>query len=292
MLREFQLCLCTTCGTAFTWPRLNVQEIEKYYLHSYYGPENVKFITPMEKMVEWITYNRAKWISRQIPPQSRILEIGCGRGLLLSALQQMGHACIGLERSQLAATRAREIPGLQVFTQPIPECGFEDDSFDLIILWHVLEHLHDPAGILRQVYRTLKPGGKLIFEVPNLESLQSLLTGKCWFHLDVEHHLFHFSRRGLESLCTTVGFRPQLDGTFSIEQGPFGALQSVLNVILPYPETLYKILKKETPFSLWQKGIQLGGAIIVLAPSLLELALETLLGRGSVLRIIAIKPSK
>jgi SAM-dependent methyltransferase len=286
----FDLHHCQSCGTAFTWPRLQPEELEQYYRRSYYGPENVKFISPLEKIVEFVTNRRAAWISQQVPPRSRILEIGCGRGLLLKALNKLEHESLGIERSELAATRAREIPGVTVFTTPVEECGFSDDSLDLVILWHVLEHLHDPRNVLRQIFRVLKPGGRLIIEVPNLASLQSVLTGKNWFHLDVERHLFHFTPSGLEELLHSAGFSSRRGGTFSWEQCPFGVLQSLLNCWVQPPETLYKYLKREREGTWRHKWLHfmLGG--ILFFPSLFFSCLEAAFQRGGILRVVAEKP--
>jgi SAM-dependent methyltransferase len=229
IIPEFQLVRCTRCGSAYTWPRLSPDEIEKYYLQSYYGPENVKFISPLEVVIQAVTSKRADWLSHLIPSQGRVLEVGCGRGLLLSALHQRGYDCYGIERSELAATRAKETAGLRIFTAPLSGCDFADSSFDLAILWHVLEHLHDPVGDLEILNRLLKPGGSLVLEVPNFSSLQSHLTGHLWFHLDVERHLYHFSPEGLLELLKGHGFEAAIHGTYSWEQCPYGALQSLLN---------------------------------------------------------------
>ena len=104
-LNSEQLCLrrCLQCGTGWTYPIPSVAELENQYSQSYYGPENVKFISIMEDIVEWITARRAKWINQQIERHSRVLEIGCGRGLLLSSLSQRGHECHEQEQSRLFA---------------------------------------------------------------------------------------------------------------------------------------------------------------------------------------------
>ena len=93
-----------------------------------------------------------------------------------------------------------------VYTQPLEECHFAEQYFDAVILWHVLEHLDHPQTTLALISRVLKPGGLLYLEVPNLTSLQSCTTGKNWFHLDLEHHLYHFSPDGLHRLLLVEWF--------------------------------------------------------------------------------------
>jgi SAM-dependent methyltransferase len=290
IIPEFQLIHCGKCHCAFTWPQLPATALEKYYLKSYYGPENVKFISPLERVVEGVTSRRADWLDQMIPAGSQILEIGCGRGLLLSALQQRGHRCVGIERSDLAANRAKEIPGLLIHTAPMAECRLPEGSFDLVILWHVLEHLHDPAQTVALIHRLLRPGGQLILEVPNLAALQSRISGRFWFHLDVERHLYHFTPKGLSCLLGNLFPQVQIDGTYSWEQSPFGALQSLLNLVLTPPEALYKILKREVSCSLLTKTSHIGLAALFFIPALFFAVVEAMLRQGAVLRAIARKP--
>jgi 2-polyprenyl-3-methyl-5-hydroxy-6-metoxy-1,4-benzoquinol methylase len=115
--------------------------------------------------------------------------------LLLIQLAQLGHECHGSERSELAAQRARKTVGLRIYTTPLAQSGLEPHSFDLVILWHVLEHLEEPEQYLSLINHMLRPGGLLLLEVPNYSSLQSQFSGKHWFHLDLDRHLYHFSKR-------------------------------------------------------------------------------------------------
>lgn len=287
--QKVQLAQCHDCGTGYTCPRPGPSELESHYSETYYGPENVKFTPTIERIVAWVTRRRAEAIHRAIPPQSRVLEIGCGRGLLLGALARLGHECFGTERSELAARRASQNQAIHVYTKPLGECGFQKHQFDLVILWHVLEHLEDPDGTLRGVYDLMKPGGLLLIEVPNYTSLQSRVSGEHWFHLDVAHHLQHFSRQGLLRFLQTSGFQILKVTTFNIEQGPYGALQSLLNLLGLPREQLYRILKREdSPASPARLANYALGAALLL-PALLFSLLETLLGRGAVLRVSARK---
>jgi SAM-dependent methyltransferase len=280
---------CQECGIAYTHPRPEGKELDESYSQSYYGPENTKFVPLIEKWVAWMNSRRAQWIDRKIAPHSRILEIGCGRGLLLNALSHLGHECHGTERSDLAAVRARKNVGIRVYTQPLEECPLKENSFDAVILWHVLEHLESPKTILKHLFKLTKPQGLLIIEVPNLSSLQSRFAGKHWFHLDIERHVYHFTPNGLHKLLESAGFQGLKRSTFSLEQCPFGALQSFLNFLGFPAEGLYKLLKKEVhlPFSKSLLYFSLAGLTVL--PSTLFALVESLLGRGGVLTVTASK---
>ena len=284
---SYSLRTCMVCGTSETFPRPDPVTLEAQYSETYYGPDNVKFVAAVEAFVSWITRKRAARVHALMGNQGRILEIGCGRGLLLHRLAQLGHECYGIERSALAARRAAGTAGLKVYTQPLEECDFPEKHFDAVIVWHVLEHLDHPQATLALISRVLKPGGLLYLEVPNLSSLQSRLTGRNWFHLDLEHHLYHFSRLGLLQLLRSAGLRIEKATTFSMEQGPYGVLQSCLNAIGGTRDRLYQILKREIAPGLGVKLWEFFLAGTLAGPSLLFALCEAALKRGGVLRVVA-----
>ena len=285
----FHIKRCQECGTAFTFPKRSSREMDASYSESYYGPDNVKFVTLLENIVGWMTQQRARWIHKQIKPHSRILEIGCGRGLLLGALAQRGHECYGTERSVLAAKRAKSSNGVKVYTLPLDQLSLEKGTFDLVILWHVLEHLERPEQTLEQVFQLLGTDGVLVLEVPNLSSLQARWSGKYWLHLDIERHLFHFTADGLRRLLRSAGFIVIRKGTFSWEQCPFGALQSFLNCLSFAPDTFYKLLKRELAMPVPLLMLHYFLAMIFVWPAAVFAWLESLIGNGGVLRVTARK---
>ena len=278
---------CAGCGTSETSPKPDPAALEAQYSAAYYGPDHVKFVPAVEALVAWITRKRAAGVHALMGGPGRILEIGCGRGLLLDELAQLGHECHGIERSALAARRAAQTEGLRVYTQPLEECHFAERYFDAVIVWHVLEHLDHPQTTLALISHVLKPGGLLYLEVPNLSSLQSYSTGKNWFHLDLEHHLYHFSPVGLQRLLRLSGFRVERTTTLSLEQGPYGVLQSWLNAIEGGRGKLYRILKREISPGLGVKLREFVLAGTLALPSLLFALIEAAIGRGGVLRVVA-----
>jgi len=278
---------CVSCATSETLPKPDPTTLEAQYSETYYGPDNVKFVPAVEGLVAWITRKRAARVHALMRGRGRILEIGCGRGLLLQKLSRLGYECHGIERSALAARRAAKTEGLRVYTQPLEDCHFAARYFDAVIVWHVLEHLDFPRATLAQISRVLKPGGLLYLEVPNVSSLQSCSTGKNWFHLDLEHHLYHFSTNGLHRLLLSTGFQVEKTTTLSMEQGPYGVLQSWLNAMAGEQGKLYRILKREISPRLGVKLGQFAVAGTLALPSLLFALIEAAIGRGGVLRVVA-----
>jgi SAM-dependent methyltransferase len=135
------------------------------------------------------------------------LEIGCGDGHLLAALQALGWRVLGIERSADAAMEAQR-RGVGACVADPTNLGLPAASSDLVIFWHVLEHLDDPHGALREARRLLRDGGRLVVAAPNLASWQARLLGSRWYHLDVPRHLFHFTPQTLERLLLETGFQP------------------------------------------------------------------------------------
>ena len=161
----------------------------------------------------------------------------------------------------------------------------------MVVMWHVLEHVRDPKKNIETAARILKPGGRLVVAVPNFASLQARLGRGRWFHLDVPRHLFHFTPETLRGLLTRAKFSQVRTSFLSIEQNPFGLLQTSLNLLFGRPNRLYKALKRGT-----QAGLSLGhllfwrGVYWALMPlAVLLSTVESLLGRGGTFYVISEK---
>jgi len=97
--------------------------------------------------------------------------------------------------------------GLDVATGAFEDVGYPDRFLDVITMYHVLEHLHNPREALSKAYQLLKSGGLLVVAVPNLDSLQARIFRQRWYHLDAPRHLYHFTPRTLEMLLHEAGFK-------------------------------------------------------------------------------------
>jgi SAM-dependent methyltransferase len=144
--------------------------------------------------------------------------------------------------SKEAATHARGL-GLPVLTGTLERVAFPDDEFDLVIMWHVLEHIHTPGAMLREVSRILKPGGTLLVAVPNFDSLEAGFSGPGWFHLDVPRHLTHFTPRTLRSVLDQAGLQVFDVNFFSTEYDFFSFVQSTQNRLGLPQNLLYNLLR-------------------------------------------------
>lgn len=228
--REFSLLQCQQCGLTVTDPHPSIDDFKYYYPPSYYGENGVRFHPILEFIVQQFRRHLAKRISVKFPSGGRILEIGSGRGTLLAVMEEMGWEAIGTEYSDTLAKVVQNKFGIHVFPTPkLQDCKFPNQHFDVIVCYHVLEHLPNPIDTVNEIRRILHPSGLLIIAVPNFGGTVAKLSKEHWFANDVPRHLFHFTPDTLTAILEKSGFSISYKSTLSLEQDIFGFVQSVLN---------------------------------------------------------------
>lgn len=136
-----------------------------------------------------------------------LLDIGCATGLFLQGMRGQGNWQVyGVEINPDVAAAARALHGLEVFAGTLEEARYPDKMFDVVTMWDVLEHLHDPAATLREIHRILKDDGMILVRVPNLASWDAKPFGRYWAGLDSPRHLYVFSPTTLAQLLCQNGF--------------------------------------------------------------------------------------
>lgn len=250
---------CTVCGLGFIDPLPTLDEVRGFYPDEYYGNTEGKFSAWIEWLVRVIAARRAWFLIRQVSGTERILDVGCGRGTLLSAFANRGFEVHGFELSEVAAA----IPDKRAevrFGGELSEARYPPDHFDLIVMWHVLEHLRHPDQTIQEIHRILKPGGTLVVAVPNFSSCQARWAKENWFHLDLPRHLYHFPLTGLRKLVEDRGFAYRSGHHFSLRQNPFGWVQSAMNRFSHLPRNgIYSLLLRSSrlQFSLLTRAMLL-----------------------------------
>lgn len=208
----FAVVQCQDCGLCYTNPRPSVQSIGQFY-PSVYRPHR----TPSARrrgatLKRWLRGWRKPRKERQHLPKHgkcRLLDFGCGGGSFLERMSQQGWQTMGVDVSEQAVQRIREELGLEAVVGTLPHPDLEPCSFDVITMWHSLEHVHQPLQVLREARRLLAPGGKLIVAVPNIDSVPFRWFGSAWFALDLPRHLTHFAPWTLHLMLEQAGFRVQ-----------------------------------------------------------------------------------
>ncbi len=135
----------------------------------------------------------------------RLLDVGAGTGAFASIMQRGGWEVTGLEPDDTARQNAIQKYGLD-FQLPEALYGLEPQRFDVVTMWHVLEHVHELHAYLQHCERILKTTGTLLIAVPNYTSLDAGIYREYWAAYDVPRHLYHFSPESMQNLLQQHGF--------------------------------------------------------------------------------------
>jgi SAM-dependent methyltransferase len=166
-----------------------------------------------------------------VPPRSMtpgdLLDVGSGDGDFMFRARPHGWRVRGIEVNEAAVQSARDA-GLEVHHGDLASAGFAPGSFDLVRLWHVLEHVPDPIGLLRQIAPLLRPEGVLIIGVPDFGSPVRRLSGARWSGLQPGFHLSHFDRHTLRRVVERAGFQ-----VLSLRHRSVGTAYSTLGEVSP-----------------------------------------------------------
>jgi SAM-dependent methyltransferase len=238
----FELWRCKRCGTAVT-AGAAVPELHDSGAYSPGVPRLHAWAMPALRAFD---ARRLALLASAVPRGARMLDAGAGRGRFVAAARAAGYDAFGIEPSLRGASAAAAI-GARVERASIGEAEVEAGSLDAVTLWHVLEHLDDPAAALARIAGWLAPGGALLVGVPNLASLQARVGGDRWYHLDVPRHRVHFTAAGLDALLRASGFEPVRTSHVLLEHNPFGMWQSFVSRFTAHPSYLYNLLKRNAP---------------------------------------------
>lgn len=288
LARRYPLVVCNRCGLVFQRERPTDEQLDLAQSDAYGQPQR-RFAAAAELAVRGFRMARVRLASRLLPPGGRVLDVGCGRGLFLALMRRRGFAVRGTELSE--ATAANADPSLPIDVGDLVPGRHAPASFELVSIWHVLEHLRDPAETLRAAHEALVPGGRLLLALPNFASWEARLGGEGWFHLDLPRHLFQFTPETLVRLLRETGFKVERLSTGQWEMDPFSWLQTALNRLgLPH-NALYHALRNE-PDVRGEVPLGLRLALLALLPLGLALALPVcalarLSGRAGTLIAIA-----
>lgn len=205
---------CCECGLVFLNPRpTDIAAVEFYRMAAYLPfcsvAPNRGAIT---RLYGWLRRHNLQWKRRAVvrwKGAGRLLDVGCGTGEFLQEMQGAGWEVTGVERDPAAAQFAREKLHLRVLTGSVDDLAHTGERFDVITLWHVLEHLYRPRETLRQVCQLLRDSGVVIIAVPNIASVDARFYGQHWVALDAPRHVQHFSLTTLQMMGADAGLQLQ-----------------------------------------------------------------------------------
>ncbi len=211
---EFKVVECQGCGLFYINPRPSQEEIGKFYPDIYSWKETLEagsFLTKcFRKLEKAYRYHLlqdevSKVVTFTRRGSGKVLDIGCGTGDRLDVFRNKGFETYGVETSD-SAIYAKEHLKLNVMQGDLFSAHFPDQLFDIVTLFNVLEHTHNPMKVCQEVHRILKDGGSLVIQVPNKDSFQYKIFKKRWAAFDVPRDLYYFGTETLRSLLKKARF--------------------------------------------------------------------------------------
>lgn len=205
---KFKIVKCKNCGFHFTNPRPYLDKIGDYYKSTNYishNPNSKGLISIFYNFVREINLkNKIGWIKHETIGRD-LLDIGSGTGDFLRVANENGFNGIGLEPNESAREYAHKINSVR--SSPQEELyNIEERSFDIITMWHVLEHVYELRKDLEHISKILKNDGKLFIAVPNMNSYDAQHYKSYWAAYDLPRHLYHFTKNDISRLMLDFGF--------------------------------------------------------------------------------------
>lgn len=205
---KFEIVKCKGCGFRFTNPRPEAAELGKYYESAEYishSDSRKGIFAAVYQQVRKFTLGRKLAMISKFQQKGEILDIGCATGQFLNYMAEHGWNATGIEPDNKTRARAISEYGLKVFPEEQLN-SFDKATFDIITMWHVLEHVSDLNGRMKQLKNLLKPQGTLIIAVPNCEAYDAKIYREFWAGYDLPRHLYHFSKSDMKLLVEKFGF--------------------------------------------------------------------------------------
>jgi ubiquinone/menaquinone biosynthesis C-methylase UbiE len=297
---EYQVVSCPDCGLLYTRPAPGAGELRSLYDETYMPYRTAGSSSKIEKppllSVKGLTemFHRTMQWERRLALKGirpgRILDVGCGSGDFLGSLAHLGWETYGTDLSEAGAELARA-RGIQAYRGDLSAAAFPDDFFEVVTLWHVLEHVPDPLEQLAEIRRVLKPGGLLVVEVPNARSATFSLTKAKWYYLDVPRHLQHFTPSTIDAVLGQAGFKKIARRNLHLWDSTVGfySFMEALGLRQRLGIEFFSVDFKSAPLSSKLAFLFLGSLIALLClPYTLFTALA---GRGEVMTVTAVKKS-
>lgn len=258
---SFQLIRCPSCTALYLDRMPGSDELAAFYPQGYWweqpdrgAPAPARWLHRLEGWYkDFVLADHVRFVRRcaRVTPHAvpvSLLDIGCGAGSFLYHCRRHGFAVRGLDTSERAARHAARAYGIDVTVGAIDATnGVSTAHYDVITMFHVLEHLRDPVRALRTAAAWLAPGGDLILQVPNADSLQARLFKTRWYGLDPPRHLINFNRRSLEVALGRAGFRLQAVRYFSLRDNAPALVSSLFPGLDPMARTVRRLRSKPDP---------------------------------------------
>lgn len=245
----FSVVECAKCKLIRLYPWPSPAELPRYYPADYWFQTDQAAAARLEEFYRrTVLRDHVRFVRRALGPPSDaglVLDVGCGGGLFPRMLREEGYRCIGMDFATQAAGVAWRRNGVPVAAGLLPDAPLAPDSLGALSMFHVLEHLYDPAEYLEAAHRLLRPGGKLIVQVPNADCWQFALFKGHWNGIDVPRHLINFKAKDLRLLLEACGFEVKRQKHFSLRDNPAGLASTIAPGLDPMARRIRKSFEGE-----------------------------------------------
>ena len=206
----FQIWECKACSARFTQDVPEAGDIGAYYKSDAYvshSDTSKGFINKLYHVARSYTLaSKKRLVQKNSGGPGHLLDVGAGTGAFAAYMQAAGWKVTGVEPDATARKNAKQVHN--IILQPSENIfKFEKHFYDVITLWHVLEHVHALHEYLDLFHTLLKEGGSLIIAVPNYTSYDATVYSGAWAAYDVPRHLYHFSPKSMKHLLHRHGFK-------------------------------------------------------------------------------------
>lgn len=205
-----QIVACRKCGLMYSNPRKRPADQE---LVKDYDPDltrNAEEYDPSrfekERMQVRDYSDTRGYLAQLYPQRGKLMELGCGMGFLLKAFADDGWDVTGIEPDRGFCEYIERKQGLRALPAVLEDSGTPDNSVDVVVFLHVIEHVPDPLATLQAIFRVLKPGGHLVLETPRYDSLMFKLLRHRERSLNCNGHIYFFTTDSLRKLYEKAGF--------------------------------------------------------------------------------------
>ncbi len=217
--KEWRVLACTGCGLGILSPRPSEEALQKLYEAEYFKDQYDDGLDPssaaFQKRIRSEDH-RIRFVQKAAS-SGKILDMGCGYGYFPAAARMAGFSVTGYEIAEWAARYAQERLQLPVVQAPLSPRLFAPGSFDVISMWHFLEHTADVNFTITTAAGWLKQEGALVIDVPNYEGTDARKNGADWVGWQLPYHLYHFSPESLRRLLEKHGFSIRFSKTYHSE---------------------------------------------------------------------------
>lgn len=206
---HFKLCRCNDCNFIFTQDVPKEENAGPYYQsEDYISHSNTSkgIVNKLYHIVRDHMLSRKHKLIRSLHKGNKILDVGAGTGYFLNYMKQQGYQTLGIEVDADARVHGQKEFGLDIRSPKELKENSIKESFHIISLWHVLEHLYRPESYMQHFHRLLEDDGYLLIALPNANSYDAQHYKAYWAAYDVPRHLWHFTPSTLEKLANDNGF--------------------------------------------------------------------------------------